>query len=50
MVTGRPPDYLFGQSAGEAERLRLQARMLAPYTARFLHRRTDIAPAGAALQ
>ena len=36
MVTGRPPDYLFGQSAGEAERLRLQARMFAPYTARFL--------------
>ena len=36
MVSGRPPDYLFGQSAGEAERLRLQARMFAPYTARFL--------------
>ena len=36
MVSGRPADYLFGQSAGEAERLRLQARMFAPYTARFL--------------
>lgn len=35
-VNGRAPDYLFGQSAGEAERLRLQARMFAPYTARFL--------------
>jgi len=35
-VSGRVPDYLFGQSAGEAERLRLQARMFAPYTARFL--------------
>jgi 2-polyprenyl-3-methyl-5-hydroxy-6-metoxy-1,4-benzoquinol methylase len=35
-VSGRAPDYLFGQSAGEAERLRLQARMFAPYTARFL--------------
>jgi SAM-dependent methyltransferase len=36
VVSGRAPDYLFGQSAGEAERLRLQARMFAPYTARFL--------------
>jgi ubiquinone/menaquinone biosynthesis C-methylase UbiE len=35
-VSGRAPDYLFGQSAAEAERLRLQARMFAPYTARFL--------------
>jgi protein-L-isoaspartate O-methyltransferase len=35
-VSGRAPDYLFGQSAEEAERLRLQARMFAPYTARFL--------------
>jgi 2-polyprenyl-3-methyl-5-hydroxy-6-metoxy-1,4-benzoquinol methylase len=35
-VSGRAPDYLFGQSAGEAERLRLQARMFAPYTTRFL--------------
>jgi SAM-dependent methyltransferase len=35
-VSGRAPDYLFGQSAGEAERLRLQARMFAPYTVRFL--------------
>jgi 2-polyprenyl-3-methyl-5-hydroxy-6-metoxy-1,4-benzoquinol methylase len=35
-VSGRRPDYLFGQSAAEAERLRLQARMFAPYTARFL--------------
>jgi SAM-dependent methyltransferase len=35
-VNARAPDYLFGQSAGEAERLRLQARMFAPYTARFL--------------
>jgi SAM-dependent methyltransferase len=35
-VSGRAADYLFGQSAGEAERLRLQARMFAPYTARFL--------------
>lgn len=30
------PDYLFGQSADETERLRLQARMFAPYTMRFL--------------
>jgi ubiquinone/menaquinone biosynthesis C-methylase UbiE len=36
VVNGRAPDYLFGQSAEEAERLRLQARMFAPYTARFL--------------
>jgi SAM-dependent methyltransferase len=36
VVSGRAPDYLFGQSAEEAERLRLQARMFAPYTARFL--------------
>jgi 2-polyprenyl-3-methyl-5-hydroxy-6-metoxy-1,4-benzoquinol methylase len=35
-VNGRGPDYLFGQSAEEAERLRLQARMFAPYTGRFL--------------
>ena len=35
-MNGRAPDYLFGQSAEEAERLRLQARMFAPYTARFL--------------
>jgi cyclopropane fatty-acyl-phospholipid synthase-like methyltransferase len=35
-VSGRAADYLFGQSAAEAERLRLQARMFAPYTARFL--------------
>jgi hypothetical protein len=35
-VSGRAPDYLFGQSAEEAGRLRLQARMFAPYTARFL--------------
>ena len=35
-MSGRAPDYLFGQSAGETERLRLQARMFAPYTARFL--------------
>jgi ubiquinone/menaquinone biosynthesis C-methylase UbiE len=35
-LSGGSPDYLFGQSAGEAERLRLQARMFAPYTARFL--------------
>jgi SAM-dependent methyltransferase len=31
-----PPDYLFGQSAEETERLRLQARMFAPSTKRFL--------------
>ena len=36
MVSGRPADYLFGQSAGDAEGLRLQARMFAPYTVRFL--------------
>jgi 2-polyprenyl-3-methyl-5-hydroxy-6-metoxy-1,4-benzoquinol methylase len=35
-VSGRASDYLFGQSAEETERLRLQARMFAPYTARFL--------------
>jgi ubiquinone/menaquinone biosynthesis C-methylase UbiE len=35
-VSGQAADYLFGQSAAEAERLRLQARMFAPYTARFL--------------
>src|ERR1700746_2780919 len=35
-VRGRASDSLFGQSSGEAERLRLQARMFAPYTARFL--------------
>jgi 2-polyprenyl-3-methyl-5-hydroxy-6-metoxy-1,4-benzoquinol methylase len=35
-ASGRAPDYLFGQSDEEAERLRLQARMFAPYTARFL--------------
>ena len=35
-VNGRAPGYLFGQSAEEAERLRLQARMFAPYTRRFL--------------
>jgi hypothetical protein len=35
-VSGRAPDYLFGQSAEETERLRLQARMFGPYTARFL--------------
>ena len=34
MMSGRSPDYLLGQSAGQAERLR--ARMFAPYTARFL--------------
>ena len=35
-MSGQTPDYLFGQLAGEAERLRLQARMFARYTARFL--------------
>jgi 2-polyprenyl-3-methyl-5-hydroxy-6-metoxy-1,4-benzoquinol methylase len=35
-VSGRDPDYLFGPSAEETERLWLQARMFAPYTARFL--------------
>jgi SAM-dependent methyltransferase len=35
-MSGQAPDYLFGQSAGETERLRLQAKMFAPYTARFL--------------
>jgi protein-L-isoaspartate O-methyltransferase len=35
-MTGPPQEYLFGHSATETERLRLQARMFAPYTARFL--------------
>jgi SAM-dependent methyltransferase len=35
-VSQQVPDYLFGQSPDETERLRLQARMFAPYTARFL--------------
>jgi ubiquinone/menaquinone biosynthesis C-methylase UbiE len=35
-MSGQAPDYLFGQSADETERLRLQAQMFAPYTARFL--------------
>jgi SAM-dependent methyltransferase len=35
-MSGPAPDYLFGQSAEETERLRLQARMFAPYTKRFL--------------
>jgi ubiquinone/menaquinone biosynthesis C-methylase UbiE len=35
-MSGQAPDYLFGQSAEETERLRLQAKMFAPYTARFL--------------
>jgi SAM-dependent methyltransferase len=35
-MSGQAPDYLFGQSVEEAERLRLQAKMFAPYTARFL--------------
>jgi 2-polyprenyl-3-methyl-5-hydroxy-6-metoxy-1,4-benzoquinol methylase len=35
-MSGQAPDYLFGQSAAETERLRLQAKMFAPYTARFL--------------
>jgi SAM-dependent methyltransferase len=35
-MSGRATEYLFGQSAEETERLRLQARMFAPYTARFL--------------
>jgi ubiquinone/menaquinone biosynthesis C-methylase UbiE len=35
-MSRQAPDYLFGQSAEEAERLRLQAEMFAPYTARFL--------------
>ena len=35
-MSGQAPDYLFGQSADETERLRLQAKMFAPYTARFL--------------
>jgi SAM-dependent methyltransferase len=35
-VTGSPPDYLFGSSAAETERLQLQAQILGSYTARFL--------------
>jgi SAM-dependent methyltransferase len=35
-MSGRAPDYLFGQSAEETSRLRLQAEMFAPYTTRFL--------------
>jgi SAM-dependent methyltransferase len=35
-MSGQAPDYLFGQSAEETERLRLQARMFASYTTRFL--------------
>jgi ubiquinone/menaquinone biosynthesis C-methylase UbiE len=35
-MSRQAPDYLFGQSAEEAERLRLQAEMFAPYTVRFL--------------
>lgn len=35
-MSGQASDYLFGQSAAETERLRLQAKMFAPYTARFL--------------
>ncbi len=35
-MTGPPPRYLFGHSAMETERLRLQAEMFAPYTVRFL--------------
>lgn len=35
-MTGRSREYLFGHSAAETERLRLQARMFGPYTARFL--------------
>jgi SAM-dependent methyltransferase len=35
-MSGQASDYLFGQSAEETERLRLQAKMFAPYTARFL--------------
>jgi hypothetical protein len=35
-MSGQALDYLFGQSAEEAERLRLQAKMFAPYTARFV--------------
>jgi hypothetical protein len=36
MMSGPGQDYLFDQSTEEAERLRLQARMFSPYTARFL--------------
>ncbi len=35
-MSGQAPDYLFGQSADETERLRLQAEMFAPSTARLL--------------
>ena len=35
-MSGQAPDHLFGQSAEETERLRLQAEMFAPYTARLL--------------
>ena len=35
-MSGQARDYLFGQSAEETERLRLQAEMFAPYTTRFL--------------
>ncbi len=35
-MSGQAPGYLFGQSTEETERLRLQARMFGPYTARFL--------------
>jgi SAM-dependent methyltransferase len=35
-MSGQAQNYLFGQSAAESERLRLQAKMFAPYTARFL--------------
>ena len=35
-MTGPSHEYLFGHSATETERLRLQARIFALYTARFL--------------
>ena len=35
-MTGTRPEYLFGSSAAETERLQLQARILGPYTERFL--------------
>ena len=35
-MSGQAPDYLFGRSAEETERIRLQAKMFAPDTARFL--------------
>jgi ubiquinone/menaquinone biosynthesis C-methylase UbiE len=35
-MSGQASHYLFGQSDAETERLRLQAKMFAPYTARFL--------------